>query len=651
MTWLNFKLSPYAARMGIIPETQVATQPGVQTCDLMSFLCGLKTWSHRTKTPLYLLKRDQMKGFDYLAPQGFYDACTAYGLPLAVADLDRAAQSSTRCFPRRAFGIADPIIVEGVTKQGGPMSPFKATITTSLGHRYLDDLASSDPDCVIIQSTSKLVNDPHLPDDAASLHFTMAEATDDSYIAALTFPALQHFTLAMEHFQFIYGWLTSWEKTTLHVLNSPDTLPKTLPLQSITNIQGTDPWTITEHEVPVSTNEFNFLRTQVDDPKTRYLELVDIIDSFSFPAFSFRTPFTLLRKIVSQNIVSHCRALLSLQPILHVDAVRLDQRIMKRVHASLGFPFCPSSIVSTLPLLFGGFDFPSLVRINAGIAIDGLARDLNHHIPAYRMMALVTLADWTCQINRCVYPLDREGLSRSFTRFIGSIPAAWIIAQNQMSKLDLSLRQTDQSHLLEGHCSISHALSLIKPSIPQAEHPTGHAIRSLRSMGYRLLSHIGSWTVNSHNLTSFNVRALPPGNWSHAQRKNWNWVKTFLSQAQIGALYSGPADLLLSRSRRRQQAEKFIQSIVLANLFLPSEVSRGTQLWGTDGSMIPASAGPLDDKSVTSAITGPHTIVMKLLGRNLSILHGELVGIIGGLVLSDSQNDSTVIYTDHLNST
>jgi hypothetical protein len=67
--------------------------------------------------------------------------------------------------------------------------------------------------------------------------------------------------------------------------------------------------------------------------------------------------------------------------------------------------------------------------------------------------------------------------------------------------------------------------------------------------------------------------------------------------------------------------------------------------------MIPASTGPLDDKSVTSAITGPHTIVMKLLGHNLSILHGELVGIIGGLVLSDSQNDSTVIYTDHLNST
>jgi hypothetical protein len=95
-----------------------------------------------------------MKGFDYLAPQGFHNACTAYGLPQAIADLDCVAQSSTQCFPWTAFGIADPIIVDGVTKQGGPMSLFKATITTSLGHCYLDDLASLDPDCVVIQSTS-----------------------------------------------------------------------------------------------------------------------------------------------------------------------------------------------------------------------------------------------------------------------------------------------------------------------------------------------------------------------------------------------------------------------------------------------------------------------------------------------------------------
>jgi hypothetical protein len=124
-------------------------------------------------------------------------------------------------------------------------------------------------------------------------------------------------------------------------------------------------------------------------------------------------------------------------------------------------------------------------------------------------MALITLADWTCQINRCVYPLDREGLSRSFTCFIGLIPAAWIIIQNQMSKLDLSLCQMDQSHLLEGHYSISHALSLIKPSIPQAKHPTGHAIRLLGSMGFHLLSHCKGWNSLLRAFKSQDTRARP----------------------------------------------------------------------------------------------------------------------------------------------
>ncbi|KII90984.1 hypothetical protein PLICRDRAFT_174330 [Plicaturopsis crispa FD-325 SS-3] len=98
MSWLNYSLNPYATRLGIIPETQVATQQGVQTRDLMSFLAGLKCWAHRHHQPVYALKRDQMKGFDYLAPAGFYDAIAAYGLPDSIALLDRAAQSDTRCF-------------------------------------------------------------------------------------------------------------------------------------------------------------------------------------------------------------------------------------------------------------------------------------------------------------------------------------------------------------------------------------------------------------------------------------------------------------------------------------------------------------------------------------------------------------------------
>ncbi|KAK0461552.1 hypothetical protein IW261DRAFT_1576679 [Armillaria novae-zelandiae] len=97
MTWLNFCLAPYISKIGIIPDTQVATQQGVQTRDLMSYLAGIETWANRHKKPVWCIKRDQMKGFDYLSPQGFHDVIRAYGLPSSIIDLDTAAQSMVSC--------------------------------------------------------------------------------------------------------------------------------------------------------------------------------------------------------------------------------------------------------------------------------------------------------------------------------------------------------------------------------------------------------------------------------------------------------------------------------------------------------------------------------------------------------------------------
>ena len=66
--------------------------------------------------------------------------------------------------------------------------------------------------------------------------------------------------------------------------------------------------------------------------------------------------------------------------------------------------------------------------------------------------------------------------------------------------------------------------------------------------------------------------------------------------------------------------------------------------------MIPATSGIGDDKSVTAAVTGPQTIVVRLSGRNVFVLHGELVGLIMGLVLSDNNTLNNKLFTDHLNS-
>ena len=42
MTWLNYLLVPYAACKLLILETQVVTQQGVQTCEVMDYLSAVK---------------------------------------------------------------------------------------------------------------------------------------------------------------------------------------------------------------------------------------------------------------------------------------------------------------------------------------------------------------------------------------------------------------------------------------------------------------------------------------------------------------------------------------------------------------------------------------------------------------------------------
>jgi hypothetical protein len=66
--------------------------------------------------------------------------------------------------------------------------------------------------------------------------------------------------------------------------------------------------------------------------------------------------------------------------------------------------------------------------------------------------------------------------------------------------------------------------------------------------------------------------------------------------------------------------------------------------------MIPAMSRIGDDKSVTAAVTGPQTVVVRLRGKNTFILHRELVGLIIGLILSDNESLNNKFFTDHLNS-
>ena len=100
------------------------------------------------------------------------------------------------------------------------------------------------------------------------------------------------------------------------------------------------------------------------------------------------------------------------------------------------------------------------------------------------------MADWTCEKNGCVYPLDGDGLQKGFLHYVQSIPAGWIIAQQVMKDLPtpLSLRMTDQSSLAGGEVSLSHVVNVCNHQNPQKfADLNGNMLRSLRTKGIQSL--------------------------------------------------------------------------------------------------------------------------------------------------------------------
>ncbi|KAI0364746.1 hypothetical protein BV20DRAFT_930099, partial [Pilatotrama ljubarskyi] len=191
--WLNQLLAPYAAEHGILPQAQVATQPGVQARDLVSFLA---------------------QGFDRLEPEGFYDAVQAYGLPRALADLDRSVQHCVPYQVKTAYGLTTSFTVSGVTQQGGPFSPLKSTLTTSMVNHWLSDVMVPE-DCLMLMSRQGTLGKPHIPDDHLRLHLLMVEAMDDSILLMPSLTALRTAALHADRFQAAYGWETNWAKSLL----------------------------------------------------------------------------------------------------------------------------------------------------------------------------------------------------------------------------------------------------------------------------------------------------------------------------------------------------------------------------------------------------------------------------------------------------
>ncbi len=117
--------------------------------------------------------------------------------------------------------------------------------------------------------------------------------------------------------------------------------------------------------------------------------------------------------------------------------------------------------------------------------------------------------------------------------------------------------------------------------------------------------------------------------------------------------HNGDANLLLDRKARHCNAESLIRLFSCLSKLPPSQTSHGsnngTTYWGSDGSMVPATASSLENKTIIAAISGPVSVAALVTGRNSSILHGELIGLVMDHVLSQSREGLQKLFSDHLN--
>lgn len=242
-------------------------------------------------------------------------------------------------------------------------------------------------------------------------------------------------------------------------------------------------------------------------------------------------------------------------------------------------------------------------------------------------MALITRADWICEKCGCINPLDGIGLQKDCIRQLKSIPASWIVAQKTMRSLSLSLKETDQSYVHKGDVSLSHAVNIFNHKISIANPSlkiNGSALCTLQRKNIKKIQDIGEWHFNNDGTITIHAHnQIFDKSWTTPARRNWtNITKTLHDHLHIDGLLCGSTELAISRLIRQKQTEEYIQNLVRISGFNPSKATDG-KTWASDGSMIPALATIIDDKSITGAATGIMTLVMQISGVTLFLFFKE----------------------------
>ena len=223
-----------------------------------------------------------------------------------------------------------------------------------------------------------------------------------------------------------------------------------------------------------------------------------------------------------------------------------------------------------------------------------------------------------------------------------------------MRILELNLRRTDYSFVSDGMVSLSHLSKLCG----QRNGLHGKTLNALRKRGIQWMKQVGSCDAESLTVS------IKPTHLQIAQTSKertelkpiWKNLRSVLNGFNLMRCVTGSKDLIINRETRKRIAENSIKALALRFPLKPSTIRdpNHTESWASDGSMRPATAGILDEKTITCAITGPKTMVFQVRGKARSILHGELMGMIASATVAEPPEPSgdkpnSRLYSDHLN--
>jgi hypothetical protein len=629
-------LQKYAWDKGLIPGTQIAVQQGVQPGDLTTFLRLAHTALALALITAYCIKRDHLKGFDKLLEQAFYDAIEYYGLPRGIIEFERARTRNISMRVKSQDGIGErSFSTTGQNRQGDPISPFKYVLAMAmLIHWMTRDKIVEECDVPVLRTFNGTRGHAHTLADRLMVRLIAVEAMDDSILAATSWRALQKMVGLSEQFQTAYGIQTAWE--------SPDkTVCFTIGVSplDITGPAGDDKVKFITPDgtklVPI-TRQPEMLRTAFLDSDKQLADALEIVANFPIPV-NRTMPIALLRRAVSGLLVPRLRARLSFLPLPHKSAQELQKAITRRILVALEITFKNGSSILYLPIKNNGFGFPSIVNINAELAVKAVMRSLNHHLTQFKTMGQITLANWECVGNSCSSPFEilQPSTDRPIRAGKEVVPHHWMTAMESLAQANIRVVQTDTSDWTRW--SLQHIVNRLRYTTSH-EPPTAAIDKIIRARFTVAESH-GSGIELLKRIVGPPKDLKLNNDLLLARQTVVKWYSTLNFPQDLSTMDSSTFTPV---SQRRKEYD----AIIRTGLSRTPEIGDG-KTWASDGSHIEGEDGP----STVGALVGPLSGAFGIEGQYTSSLHGERLAAIAALIatrLVKEDNADTRLLTDHL---